>query len=100
MANSAYAAKLPNARPTSPSRSRLRARSRSWRTLARHTEHRADLLERVLPSALEAEVQAQHPRVARRERPERELDLVREEAVHRLFLGVRHLVGNEPLDEG
>ena len=31
--------------------------------------------------------------------PERLLDLVVEEAVHRLFFRVRHLVGDEPLDE-
>ena len=36
--------------------------------LARDAEHGADFLERVLASALEAEVEAQHLRVARRQR--------------------------------
>src|SRR5688500_2785316 len=67
--------------------------------LARDAEHRADLLERVLAPALEAEVEAQHLGVARRERAERLLDLVGEEAVHRLLLGVGHLVGDEALDQ-
>src|SRR5215208_384285 len=68
--------------------------------LARDAEHRADLLERVLAPALQAEVQPEHLRVARRERAEGLLDLVGEEAVHRLLLGVGHLVGDEALDEG
>src|SRR5215208_1018678 len=67
--------------------------------LARDAEHRADLLERVLAPALQAEVQPEHLRVARRERVERLLDLVGEEAVHRLLLGVGHLVGDEALDQ-
>src|SRR5512138_2294552 len=50
--------------------------------LARDAEHRTDFLERVLASALESEVQAEDLRVARRERTERLLDFVGEEAVH------------------
>jgi hypothetical protein len=38
---------------------------------ARDAEHGADLLERVLAAALESEVQAQHLRIARRQRAER-----------------------------
>src|SRR5690348_2862971 len=53
--------------------------------LARDAEHRADLLERVLASAFKAEVEAQHLGVARRQGAERLLDLVGEEAVHRLL---------------
>src|SRR5215208_6187159 len=67
--------------------------------LARDAEHRADLLERVLAPAFQAEVQPEDLGVARRERVERLLDLVGEEAVHRLLLGVGHLVGDEALDQ-
>src|SRR5260221_7518309 len=67
--------------------------------LASDAEHAADFLERVLASAFEAEVEAQHLRVARRQRGQRLLDLVREEAVHCLLLGVRHLIRHEALDE-
>src|SRR5688500_6794067 len=38
--------------------------------LAGHAEHRADLLERVLAPTFEAEVQAEHLRVTRRQRAE------------------------------
>src|SRR5881394_3679673 len=67
--------------------------------LARHAEHRADLLERVLASTFETEVETQNLRVARRQRAECLLDLIGEEAVHCFLLGVRHLVGDEALDE-
>src|ERR1019366_6348371 len=43
---------------------------------ARDAEHRADLLERVLASTLEPEVETQDLRVARRERAERLLDFI------------------------
>src|SRR5688500_4728631 len=66
---------------------------------ARHAEHRTDFFQRVLAATLEPEVKAQHLRVARWERSERELDLVGEEAIHRLLLRVRHLIGDEPFDE-
>src|SRR5829696_2839712 len=67
--------------------------------LARHAQHRADLLEGVLATALESEVEPQHLRVTRRQRVQRLLDLVGEEAIHGLLLRVRHLVGHEALDE-
>src|SRR5687768_18602025 len=51
--------------------------------LPRYAEHRADFLERVFPPAVEAEVEAQHLRVARRERAQRPFDLVGKEPVHR-----------------
>ena len=96
----AQAAKLPSARPDVALAQALeRTVAQLADPLARDAEHRADLLERVLAPALEAEVQPQHLRVARRQRVERLLDLVGEEAVHRLLLGVRHLVGDEALDE-
>src|ERR1019366_6741966 len=66
---------------------------------ARDAEHRAELLESVLASALEPEVETQDLRVARRERVERLLDFIGEKAVHRFLLGVRHFVGDETLDE-
>src|SRR5689334_9720653 len=68
-------------------------------TLARDAKQRTDFLERVLASALETEIQSENFRVARRQRGERRLDLVVEEAIHRLFLGVGHLVGDETLDQ-
>src|SRR5690606_33459136 len=40
-------------------------------SLTGHAEHLADLLERVLATAVEAEVQSQHSRVARRQRGQR-----------------------------
>src|SRR5688500_13518142 len=77
-----------------------RAIAKLANTLTRDTEHRADLLERVLASTLETEVEAQHLCIPRGKRVERLLDLVGEEAVHRLFLSVRHLVRDEALDQG
>src|SRR5215467_10980802 len=68
-------------------------------SLARDAEHGADLFERVLAAAFEPEVQAEDFGVAWRQRAQGLLDLVGEEAVHRLFLGIRHLVGHEALDE-
>src|SRR3954451_13219613 len=56
-------------------------------------EHGTDLFERVLSAAFETEIEAKHLRIARRQGGECLLDLVGEEAVHRLFLGVRHLIG-------
>src|SRR5262245_15456689 len=67
--------------------------------LACDAEHGADLLERMLATTLETEVQTQDLRVTRWQRAERLFDLVGEEAVHRLFLGIWHLVGDETLDE-
>src|SRR5438034_3054127 len=63
--------------------------------LAGDAEHRADLLECVLTAAFEPEVEPQDLRVARRQRAERLLDLIGEEAIHRLFLGIGHLIGDE-----
>src|SRR5271169_5074301 len=54
--------------------------------LARHAEHRADLLERMLASTLEPEVEAQHLGITAGERAQRLLDLVGEEPVHGLIL--------------
>src|SRR3954467_4435105 len=68
-------------------------------TLTRDAEHRADLLERVLAPTLETEVQSGHLRIARRQRAERLLDFVVEETIHCFLFSIRHLVGNEPLDE-
>ena len=95
-----YAAKLASARPTSPSEPLERAVAQLADALAGDAEHAADLLERVLAPALEPEVEPQHLGVARRQRAERLLDLVGEEAVHRLPLRCRGmLVGDEALDE-
>src|SRR5690606_21185204 len=63
--------------------------------LARDAEHAADLLEGVLAPAGQAEVEAQHLRVARRERAERGLDLFAQEVVHRRFFGGALVVGDE-----
>src|SRR5690242_3174513 len=68
-------------------------------TLARHAEHRANLLQRVLTSAFESEVETEDLRVTRWQRAESLLDLVGEEAVHRFLFGIRHLVSHEALDE-
>src|SRR5207253_9861678 len=68
-------------------------------TLTRDAEQRADLFQRVLAPALEAEVQPKNFCVAGRQRGKRRGDLVVEEAVHRLFLGVGQLVRDEALDE-
>jgi len=54
----------------------------------------------MLASALEAEVEAEDLGVAGRECVEGALDLVVQEAVHGLLLGVGQLVGHEALDEG
>src|SRR5256885_2084839 len=67
--------------------------------LARYAEHAADLLERVLAAAVQAEIQAQHLGVAPLQRAQRLLDLVRQEAVHRLVFRVGEVFGDEPLDQ-
>src|SRR5688500_798832 len=54
--------------------------------LARHAEHRANLLERVLTSAFEPEVETEHLCVTWWQRAERLLDLIVEEAIHCFLL--------------
>src|SRR5438094_10638537 len=66
--------------------------------LARDAEHAADLFQRMLAPAVEAEIEAQNLGVALLQRVQRRLDLVREEAVHRLLLGVGESLGDEALD--
>src|SRR3984957_9911516 len=67
--------------------------------LACDAEHRADLLQRVLPAAFESEVQSEDFGIACGEGAEGLFDLVIEEAVHRFFFRIRHFVGDEPLDQ-
>src|SRR5690606_6869980 len=67
--------------------------------LARHAEHVADLFERVLAAAFEADVQPQHAGVARRQRVQRALDLLREQPLLDVRLRLRGLLHDEPLDE-
>src|SRR5215210_4595631 len=67
--------------------------------LAGDAEQRANLFQSVLASTFEPEIQAKDFRIARRERRQSGFDLVVEEAIHCLLLGVRHLVGDEALDE-
>src|SRR5690606_31449938 len=67
--------------------------------LARHAQHVADLLERVLAAALEPEVQPQHAGVARRERVQRALDLLGEQPLLDVRLRLGRLLDDEPLDE-
>src|SRR5881394_285376 len=62
-------------------------------------EHAADLFERVLAPAVETEVQPQHLGVTPLQRVQRLLDLVRQEAVHRLIFGVRQILRDEALDQ-
>ena len=50
-------------------------------------------------ATFESEVETKHFGIARRKRRQRELDLVGEEAIHRLLLGVGHFVRDKPLDE-
>src|SRR5439155_1824216 len=45
--------------------------------LARHAEHRTDLLEGVLAAAFESEIQPENLRIARRQRAECLLDFIR-----------------------
>src|SRR5436309_5395876 len=67
--------------------------------LACHAEHRADLLERVLSTTLETEIQSEYLRIARRQRTKRLFNFVVQEAIHRFLFRIRHLVGDESLDE-
>src|SRR4051812_23712477 len=67
--------------------------------LARHPQHVADLLERVLALALEAEVQPEHLGVARVERLQRLAHRLREQPVLHLELWLGGLLGDEPLDQ-
>src|SRR6266576_3627875 len=67
--------------------------------LTRHAQHAADLLERVLPSAVQTEVQPQYFGIAALQRVERLLDLVGQEAIHRLIFRVRQVLGDEALDQ-
>src|SRR5206468_3963200 len=48
---------------------------------------------------VEAEVEAEHFRIARGKRGERALDLLAHEAIHVLVFRIRHLLGDEALDE-
>src|SRR6185437_13795729 len=76
-----------------------RAVAQLTNALACDAEHGANLFERVFAAPFETEVQFENLCVARWKRAERRFDLVVEEAVHCLFLGVRHLVRDEALDE-
>src|SRR3954453_3356443 len=67
--------------------------------LAGDAEHPADLFQGVFPAAVEPEVEPEHLGVARRQGAERRLDLLGEEAVHRLLFGVALLVGDEAVDQ-
>src|SRR5262245_39769484 len=67
--------------------------------LAGDAEHAADFLQGVLPAAVEAEVEPEHLGVPRRQGAEGGLDLLGEEAVHRLLFRVTLLVGDEPVDQ-
>src|SRR5438105_9916038 len=67
--------------------------------LARHAEHAADLLERVLAAAIQPEIQAEHLGVAPLERADGLLELVRQEAVHRLVFRVGEVFGDKALDQ-
>ncbi len=53
----------------------------------------------MLPSTFESKVQPQYLRIPRGKRRQRGFDFVVEEAVHGLFLGIGHLVGDETLDQ-
>src|SRR2546427_2749852 len=52
-------------------------------------EHAADLLECVLAPTIETEIEPQHLRIAPLQRIQRLLDLVGQEAIHRLIFRVR-----------
>ena len=67
--------------------------------LAGDAEHGADLLEGVLATAVETEVEAEHFRVAGGKRGERALDLLAHEPIHVLVFRIRSLLGHEALDE-
>src|SRR5881394_4645207 len=62
-------------------------------------EHAADLFERVLAPAVETEVQPQHLGVTPLQRVQRLLDLIRQEAIHRLIFRIREIFGDEALDQ-
>src|SRR6266536_3501973 len=57
--------------------------------LARDAEHAANLFQRVLPPAVQPEVEAQHLGVALLQTVQGRLDLVGQEAIHRLLFRVR-----------
>src|ERR671927_130010 len=60
--------------------------------LAGDAEHGPDLLQGVLPSAVQPEIEPQHFRVAHGQSIQRLLDFIGEEAIHRFLLRVRQLV--------
>src|SRR5919107_5409275 len=64
------------------------------------TQHAADLLQGMLSSAIEPEVEAEHLGVARREGAERGIDLFDEEVLHGLLFGISLLLSNEAVDHG
>src|SRR2546425_751763 len=67
--------------------------------LARHAQHAADLLERVLAPAVQAEIESQHLGIPSLQRVEGRLDLIRQEAIHRLVFGVGQVLSDEALDQ-
>src|SRR5258707_2969267 len=67
--------------------------------LASHAQHSANLFQRVLTPAIQTEVQPQHFGIAALQRVERLLDLVGQEAIHRLIFRVRQVLRDEALDE-
>ena len=53
----------------------------------------------MLPSTVETEIEAQHLGIAALQRIERLLDLIGQEAIHRLIFRIRQVFGDEALDE-
>src|SRR5207302_3847780 len=68
-------------------------------TLAGHAEHLADFIECVLAIGLEAEVETENFCIARREREQRPLHLVRLELLEELPFGSRSIFRREPFDQ-
>src|SRR5215208_2815547 len=69
-------------------------------SLAGDAQHATYFLERVLPSAVEPEVESQDFSIARCQRPQRGIDLLSQEVLHGPLFRVALLLGNEPIDHG
>src|SRR5260221_3602026 len=76
-----------------------RAVAQLTHAFARDAEHSPDLFQGMLTATIKAEVEAQDLGIAPLQRVQRLLDLVGQEAIHRLIFRVRQVLGDEPLDE-
>src|SRR4051812_33182500 len=65
-----------------------------------NAQHSSDLLQRMLPAPVQAEIEPEHLGIARGQRSQRVVHLFRQKVLHRLLFRISLLIGNEAVDHG